>query len=131
MAGHGRSVYWKGVANKHMDYPSINAAHEKVIEAVNTGTFQAAVIYEYFPLDKVNGVPRNVTAFRREMVNNVLINVTWDGKIQDHTEEARKISHEISDIINSPQSDLTKSETLGYSNYGEVPPVEKGTVLST
>ncbi|KAF9482454.1 FAD binding domain-containing protein [Pholiota conissans] len=117
MAGHGKSVYWKGVANKHMDYMSIKKAHEKVIEAVGTSKFQAAILYEYFPLNNVNAVPRNATAFRREMVNNVLINLTWDRSGQDHTEEARKISHDIADIILSPQSDMTKSEILGYGNY--------------
>ncbi len=66
MAKHGRAVYWKGVANKHLHYPSIGKAHEKVIEAVKTGKFQAAILYEYFSLNKVNDVPQSATAFRRE-----------------------------------------------------------------
>ena len=120
MAKHGRAVYWKGVANKHLHYPSIGKAHEKAIEAVKTGKFQAAILYEYFPLNKVNDVPQSATAFRREaMVSNILINVNWDGKAQDLTQEARKIAHEISDILNAPQADLTTSESLGYSNYGD------------
>lgn len=119
MAKHGRAVYWKGVANKHLHYPSIGKAHEKVIESVKSGQFQAAVLYEYFPLNKVNDVPQSATAFRREaMVNNVLINVNWDRNAQDFTQEARQIAHQISDILNTPQADLTTSESLGYSNYG-------------
>lgn len=119
-AKHGRAVYWKGVANKNPHFSYIGKAYDKAVEAIKTGNFQGGVLYEYFPLDKVNAVPRSATAFRREMVNNVLINISWDGQAGDHTEEARTLSHEIADIINSAQSDMTVSESAGYSNYGQV-----------
>ncbi|KAF8974279.1 hypothetical protein BDZ97DRAFT_1935235 [Flammula alnicola] len=106
MTGPGKAVYWKGVANKRPHHPSIAKAHEKITEL-------------------------NATAFRREMVNNVLINITWDHKIQDRTEEARKTAHEIADIITGHQSEMTNSEILGYSNYDpdSAAPMEKAAVV--
>jgi hypothetical protein len=92
-------------------------AHEKVIEVIGSGEIKGAVLLEYLPLQKVNSVPNETTAFRRETVNNVLVNLRWDQKTGDRTDKARAIAAELSDMLQGGQSELTSSESLGYSNY--------------
>lgn len=95
----------------------MNKMVEKVDQA-SQGGFMPAVIYEYFPLQKINSVPIRATAFRRETTPNVLITLSWDPS-QDKTEEARAISKDIIDTIVERQNGLTSSEKFGYTNYGE------------
>ncbi|KAF5326847.1 hypothetical protein D9619_005057 [Psilocybe cf. subviscida] len=116
IAAHGPGTYQKGTGNKSPDFPSLKRAHEKVIETVGSGKINGAVLFEYYPLQKVNTVPREATAFRREMVNNVVLILRWDQKTVDRTVEARSIGAELLDILQGGQSELTTSESLGYSN---------------
>jgi hypothetical protein len=117
MAAHGKGVYLKGATHKRANYLPIANAHNRFVELVKTGNFTGAIIYEYFPLEKINSVPKNATAFRRELVSSVLVNLNWDQKVQDRSEEGRKYAHELAAIIAGDGSDLTNSESLGYSNY--------------
>ena len=119
MAPHGRAVYQKGVGHKHFHYPSIAKAHQKLQELIKTGNYHGAILYEYFPRQKVNSLPRDATAFRRELVPNALAILTWDHKTGDRLEEVRQLASEFANIILGVQSDITPSEALGYSNYGQ------------
>ncbi|KAF8165078.1 FAD binding domain-containing protein [Crassisporium funariophilum] len=117
MAGHGRGVYMKGFAHKKPHYPSIASAHQKFVAIAKSHSFQGGLLYEYFPLAKVNSVATNATAFRREVAPNVVVLLNWDPKIQDLSEEARKNAYELAAIVSEGQSEITSSESLGYSNY--------------
>jgi hypothetical protein len=120
MAPHGRGVYQKGVGHKYFHYPSIAKAHQKLHDLIKTtGKYQGGILYEYFPRHKVNSVSRNATAFRRELVPNALVILTWDHKAGDCSEEARQLANELANIVLGVQSDITPSEALGYSNYGQ------------
>ena len=95
-------------------------AHQKLQELFKTtGNYHGTIIYEYFPRQKVNSVPRDATAFRRELVPNALIILAWDHKTGDRLEEARQLGSELANIILGVQSGITPSEALGYSNYGQ------------
>ncbi|KIM46256.1 hypothetical protein M413DRAFT_441337 [Hebeloma cylindrosporum] len=118
MAAHGRGVYQKGVGHKHFHYPSIAKAHEKLQELIKTtGSYQGAILYEYFPLHKVNSVSRDATAFQRELVPNALVILTWDHKAGDCSGQARQLANELASIVVGVEPDITPSEALGYSNY--------------
>lgn len=119
VAVHGRGVYQKGVAHKRPNYPSIAKAHDRLVEVTKTGNLNGAIIYEYIPLQKIKSVPSDATAFRRELVSSILVNLSWDQKLQDRTAEARKYAYEIAAILAGDASDLTNAESLGYSNYGQ------------
>lgn len=119
MAVHGFGVYQKGVAHKRPHPQAIENAHNKFVDLVKTGNFNGAILYEYFPLQKINSVPRDATAFRREFASSILVNLTWNNSVQDRTQEARKHSYELASVISRDGKDMTTAETLGYSNYGE------------
>ncbi|PPQ79510.1 hypothetical protein CVT25_003392 [Psilocybe cyanescens] len=117
MAVHGFGVYQKGVAHKRPHPQAIEQAHNKLVNLIKTGNFNGAILYEYFPLQKINSVPRDATAFRREFASSVLVNLTWDNSVEDRTQEARKHSYELASLISRDGKDMTTAETLGYSNY--------------
>ncbi|CAA7269963.1 unnamed protein product [Cyclocybe aegerita] len=116
LAKHGSGVYMKGVALRRVHLPSFVKAHKRLAEIISGGVFRGAITYEFFGLKKVNAVPIDATAFRREMAGNVLINILWDVS-QDRTEEARKLTHELCAIVLEGQQGISESESLGYSNY--------------
>jgi len=84
-----------------------------------TGNYQGSILYEYFPRQKVESVPRDATAFRRELVPNALVILSWDHKARDCLEEARQLANELASTVIGVQTDITPSEALGYSNYGQ------------
>ncbi|KAH9482486.1 FAD-linked oxidoreductase [Psilocybe cubensis] len=117
MAVHGSGVYQKGVAHKRPNPEAIVRAHNKFVDLVKSDNFNGAILYEYFPLQKINSVSRDATAFRREFASSVLVNLTWDNSTGDRTQEARKHTYELASIISRDGKDMTTAETLGYSNY--------------
>ncbi|KAJ3500168.1 hypothetical protein NLJ89_g9911 [Agrocybe chaxingu] len=116
LSGHGRGVYMKGSAFKHLHPPSFIKAHQRFAEIVKGGIFNGAIIYEFFGLKKINSVAQDTTAFRRVQSHNILITLTWD-PTQDRTEEAKTLVEGLSVIATEGQENLTASDRLGYSNY--------------
>ncbi|KAF9057461.1 hypothetical protein BJ165DRAFT_1588692 [Panaeolus papilionaceus] len=115
VAGPGRGVYMKGVAHKKPDYTSIKKAYDRVVEILQTGHFQGGVLYEYFPLTKINSVAPEETAFRREEALNVAVVLNWDPLV-DRNDEARAFAHDLCNIIVGGQN-MSDTEILGYTNY--------------
>lgn len=107
-----------GTAHKKADYPSIFKAHQKAIEASSTGQVRVVIMYEYFPRESINAVSSSLTAFRRDVTPSILIIVRWDGDQPDKSDLARGITKEIIDILTKGQTEVSKSQSLGYSNYG-------------
>ncbi|TFK29243.1 FAD binding domain-containing protein [Coprinopsis marcescibilis] len=116
MSEHGKGQYLKGASQKQPEFSSMMQIVNKTAE-IAQNNFTPATIYEFFPLRKINSVPVDATAFRRELTPNVLINCTWDGS-KDRTEEARAIAKDLIDTIVAGQSGLSNSEKFGYTNYG-------------
>lgn len=108
----------RGTAHKKVDYPSILEAHKKAIEESSTGQVRVAILYEYFPGNFINAVSSNLTAFRRDPTASVLIMVNWKGDTPDKTDLARAIARDVIDILTNGQTEVSKVQTLGYSNYG-------------
>jgi hypothetical protein len=78
-----------------------------------------AVLSEYLPVRKINSVPTNATAFRRERTANVVSVISWPHtEGEDKTAKAREISQKVGEILTEGQ-DLTPSAKLGYTNYGQ------------
>lgn len=84
-----------------------------------SGEMQSIVMFEYLPCLKINSVAKNTTAFRRETeATNVLAVLIWPGGGADKSVQAREVAYSLADILNQGQVNLTKSESMGYSNYG-------------
>ena len=80
------------------------------------------LVFEYFPLSKVNSVPNGVAAFRRDPTPAVLVVFNWDANPENGhgsmVERARTAAYEISDIIGKGQEGVSFQQKLGYSNFG-------------
>jgi hypothetical protein len=112
----------KGVSQKKPEIISTSKAFERVIQLSENKEFRMAIIFEYLPLAKINGVPQGTTAFRRDPTDpaaNVLTLVMWDKDTPENLKYARDAVHEVSAIITEGQTNLSKSQAEGYSNYGE------------
>jgi hypothetical protein len=110
-------AYLKGISQKVPDYSSTLKVLLQAGEIAQTQKFTPSIIYEYFPLHKVNAVPIDATAFRRELTPNILLTFAWDGA-KERTEEARSTAQKLVDILVAGQRGLSKSEEFGYTNYG-------------
>lgn len=113
----------KGIAQSGPHFPSVQAAHTRVIDVAsqNNLQFHISILYEYFPLKNINSVPREETAFRRVTTPSILIGINWkpappdlvDGETEN-TAAARKIARELVDILQNREG---KPE-FGYPNFG-------------
>jgi len=122
----------KGLGHRGPDYPCILEAHTRLIDgaAQNHLRFRSTILFEYFPLSKVNSVPRGTTAFMRTGESNVLILIAWTpaaapaacgaldlGETEKgNTDEARELAKELAGILLSGQEE--EGLQLGYTNYG-------------
>ncbi|KAJ3554251.1 hypothetical protein NP233_g12460 [Leucocoprinus birnbaumii] len=119
MVVHRNGVYWKGVAHDGPDFEIVANAHQKIVEIMKGGKFMASAIYEWIPLKKINSVPFNSTAYRRNPKPNCLILLGWLGSA--HTAEmvdgARILTHEIATCVAGEANLKDSSKTQGYANY--------------
>ncbi|KAI5124786.1 hypothetical protein M0805_005420 [Coniferiporia weirii] len=115
---HGRNVYMRGVLQSSIRPETATEVLDKVAEVTADSTFQVAAIFEYFPLDKVNAVPKNAMAFdNRTTSQNVLVNCIWDEHTPENSKTGRDKVYAVSDLITSFEKDLEVSEARAYGNY--------------
>jgi len=78
---HGQGVYLKGVTHRGPDHPSLEAYTHLIAmiakKHLYKPQFRLRIVFEYFPLSKMNSVPRGTTAFRKNEELNILIVVVW------------------------------------------------------
>lgn len=135
---HGQGMYQKGVAHRTPHYPSIQKAYTHLIEAYNQSRsstshgaqFRPAMLFEYFPLKKINSIPRSETAFRRDSTPTVCISFQWDTTAsagidlgageRENVNKARGWARGIAEILLAGQADgaLSETEKFAYANYG-------------
>ncbi|KAF5328536.1 hypothetical protein D9758_017945 [Tetrapyrgos nigripes] len=117
---HGSCIYQKGIAQRTLDYPSLQQAFDKVVELTSPeNDFSLVLVFEYFNLDKINSIPTEATAFRRDQSATILVNFVWNENTPENLQRARKGAGELVNIIGSAQTKYgtTKVEMLGYTNY--------------
>lgn len=113
----GQGAYLKGIRQKIPDYSSTLEALLQLGEISRAQKLTPSIIYEYFPLHKVNAVAIDATAFRREVTPNILLTFGWDGT-RDRTTQARSAAQKLVGILVAGQHGLSESEEFGYANYG-------------
>ncbi|KAJ3545445.1 hypothetical protein NMY22_g2437 [Coprinellus aureogranulatus] len=91
---------------------------DKMTDIRKGGTFLPMVLFEYFPLAKVNTVPISATAFRRQLTPSVLAILQWDGAFPEKTNEAKTLINVLEGAFARGQDGLSESDKLGYTNYG-------------
>ncbi|KAJ3548836.1 hypothetical protein NMY22_g1109 [Coprinellus aureogranulatus] len=112
----GKGWYLKGISHKEPDFEGTTKVLIKVGELAENQQFYPTIIWEYFPLSRVNAVPVAATAFRRELTPNILFTLAWDSE-NDRTDEARSAVQNLADVLAAGQKGLSKGEEFGYTNY--------------
>ena len=107
-----RGVSQSGSPTK--DFTSV--ATDFAAEFTKTGEFRLGLLFEYFPLAKVNAVSSDRTAFRRPVSGNILTMIFWDELSEDKARRARDAAHELAGILaKKAPSEANDS----YGNYSE------------
>jgi FAD/FMN-containing dehydrogenase len=120
-AAHGNNVYMKGVSQTKPSTATAAAVFKEYVElsAAHPGFFGSAVVFEYFPLDKIQAVASDATAFRsRGPQSNVLILPIWTGKNDKvRFAHAKKMSEVLGGIVSGAEVEPKENENSGYGNY--------------
>ncbi|TEB33206.1 FAD-binding domain-containing protein, partial [Coprinellus micaceus] len=81
----------KAIVQESVDYPSTMQLLQKTGELEAGGLYSSYVLFEYFPLTKINSVPPSATAARRDLLPNALVVLKWSGDSPDKSDEANAI----------------------------------------
>ncbi|TBU32020.1 FAD-binding domain-containing protein [Dichomitus squalens] len=123
IAGPGQNVYMKGCfAPSEFPRALLPAVFTRTMELSAPEQYTVALLFEYFPLGKVNSVPDDATAYRRHLSPNVLSVVYYKEESDKAFKYSRDTTHELCSLITGKSAD-----NLGYGNYSpdsEALPVE-------
>ena len=115
MARHGQNVYMKGCfAPTAIPRATLHQAFSRAMELSEPEEYTVAVLFEYFPLGKVNSVPDDATAYRRHLAPNVLTMIYAKEESEEAFKYSRDAAHELCGLITGKAAD-----NLGYGNYSE------------
>lgn len=79
---------------------------QKTGELETGGLYSSYVLFEYFPLTKINSVPPSATAARRDLLPNALVVLKWSGDFPDKSDEANAIVEDLVGILKGGKPDL-------------------------
>lgn len=89
---------------------------QRVTELSAPEKYNVVLLFEHMPLGKVNSVPDDATAYRRNLTSNVLAVVYAQEESEEVFKYSRDACHEICGLITGKAAD-----NLGYGNYSELP----------
>jgi hypothetical protein len=106
----------KGVTQTKPHHPSALQSLERAAQLSND-EFSATLVFEYFPLTKIQSVPNDATAFPRAVAPNVLANVAWKHDTPDNLKQGRDAVNELTGILAKGQAELPGIDYTAYGNY--------------
>ena len=134
----GANIYMKGVTqhrysaecakkvnNQMPTYTSLDIVltfllqvYERMCE-LSSKDLRISVLFELFPLEKINSVSNNATAFNiRGPNSNVLCITMWDVDSLENSELGKKAAYAMTDIVSDEEKLPEASKTRAYGNYG-------------
>lgn len=103
--------------------PSIEVAYECLAKIVQVTESRpdalVTLMFECFPLGKINSLPNDATACQRMRYPNVLNVIRWKDNTEEGVKWAQKSTRLITDVVidaNHAQGGVDKM--IGYGNYG-------------
>lgn len=127
----GKGTYMTGVRQTTYSAESVKKSLDIIVETFKDTKTTVSLHWEFFPLNKVNAVPRNTMAFRRVTSQGVFFVLQWDGdsvlspsfdsaEREKMTDKARVVAHKLANAIVSVQPKARTGEPfhLGYANVG-------------
>ncbi|KAH9931212.1 uncharacterized protein B0H18DRAFT_872258 [Fomitopsis serialis] len=124
---HGQGVYNKGVAHRKPEYESVLKAFDRVAELAAGAGPHPVVIFEYFPLHKINAIDSEETPFRRDPVPSVFVAALWVEDTRENLERGREMVYDLIGLVKSANPQLSAEQQAGYGNYDDEA-VSKGAV---
>lgn len=116
---HGQSVYMKGVTQLEYTPEIAKRVFEKMCE-VSSKDMRLAVLFELYPLGKINSVSNDAAAFNiRGPASNVLCMSLWDENTPENGKIGKENVYAITDIISKAEQKPEASQTRAYGNYGK------------
>lgn len=116
---HGQCVYMKGVTQLEYSPEITKKVFEKMCE-ISSKDMRLAVLFELYPLGKINSVSNDSTAFNiRGPANNVLCMSLWDDNTPENGKVGKSNVYSITDIISMAEQKPEVSQDRAYGNYGK------------
>ena len=101
--------------------PDVLKRVEEITKSPDSAGIRPVVLYEYFPLKKINSVASDATPFPRNVAPSIVVFIAWPGdkdkEVVNGTtrvEMARKYASELIAIVSRGHTEFG----LGYNNYG-------------
>ncbi|EJD01257.1 FAD-binding domain-containing protein [Fomitiporia mediterranea MF3/22] len=114
---HGQNVYMRGVTQYEYSPACVKRVFERMCE-VSSKDLRISVIFELFPLDKINSVANDATAFNlRGPDSNVLTVTFWDDDDLESSVQGKDAAYAMTDIVSNAEKEPEKSKTRAYGNY--------------
>ena len=113
IAAHGQNVYMKGCfAPPTFPRAALSHTFARLTELSAPKEYMFGLLFEYFPLAKVNAVPDDATAYRRGLSSNVLCVVYMKEDGEAPLAYARDAARELAGLIAGKDG-----ADVGYGNY--------------
>ncbi|KAI0722159.1 FAD-binding domain-containing protein [Cerioporus squamosus] len=113
IAAPGQNVYMKGCfAPTPFPRTLLPRVFERVVALSAPEAYTFGLLFEYFPLGKINAVPDDATAYRRRLAPNVLCVVYAKEESEAAFRYSRDAAHELTRLVTGKQD-----EEVGYGNY--------------
>ena len=118
IAGPGQNAYMKGcfapasAASPGIPRALLPRVFARLVALSAPEAYTFGLLFEYFPLARVNAVPDDATAYRRGLAPNVLCVVYAKEEGEEAFRYSRDAAHELTGMISG-----TQGEEIGYGNY--------------
>lgn len=109
----------RGVTQRDYSPEVAKKVFERMCE-VSSKDLRVTVIFELFPLAKINSISNNATAFNiRGLESNIMCITSWDGVDTPESAKAgRDAAYAMTDIIADAEKKPEISKMRAYGNYG-------------
>lgn len=117
---HGHRVYMRGVTQVEYSPAVAKRVFQRMCE-LSDATMRITLIFELFPLDKINSKTNDAMAFNlRGPASNVLCLCIWDNNAPEYAMRGYAASHAVTDIISNAEPKPEVSVSRAYGNYGKL-----------
>ncbi|KAL5487869.1 hypothetical protein ACEPAI_5977 [Sanghuangporus weigelae] len=113
---HGRNYYFQGVVQKQYSASIAKKAYERMCE-VSSEDLIVSLVFEFYPLQKVNSVADNAMAFNlRGAESNIFTITAWDDDSQEAAERGKEATYAVTDVVSNTEC-RTAGSKRSYGNY--------------
>lgn len=96
---------------------------DRVAEISESGEFEAFMITEFVPHEKINAVPAGKTPYRRNLPGNACAVLHWSTNTPGIVEEAKRLTSDLASMVKIPG--------MSYGNYSKLDFTAKPPTTST